>query len=122
MVWKGDTMETSLENLKALVTAHRQQHKKKQYPETVWTLVTELRKRHTAKEISQATGLHETQIYKVRRASQRGVFREVKVVTPPLATVKQVSVELRRSDGAELRLRLEISGEELSNFVSGFLR
>lgn len=119
-------METNLENLKTLVTEHRSGAKvSKKYPEKVWALVAELRKRHTIDEISRATGIGATHICHMTgpKKKRKPVFREVKLVaSPPPAITKLLALELRRGDGAELRLRLEASREELSNLFSEFLR
>ena len=114
-------METNLENLKALVVAHRGERKRGRYPASVWASVAELRKQHTAEEISRATGIHSTHIY--RKLSRRGreVFHEIKL-SPPPATLKTVSVDLRRRDGAELRVQIEATREELSAIFAEFLR
>jgi len=114
-------METNLENLKALVAEHRRGKKRGQYPAVVWASIAELRKRHTAEEISQATGIHQTHIYRKMSRGRRPMFREVTISAPPPVT-KSVALELRRGDGAELRLRIEVNREELSALFSEFLR
>lgn len=118
-------METNLENLIALVSDHRREKRRGQYPTTVWESVSALRKQHTVGEISRATGIHTTLIY--RRTSTRlpkkdkALFREVKLVPPPTLS-KSVAVELRRADGAELRFRIEATRQELSGLFAEFLR
>jgi len=114
-------METNLEDLKTLVVAHRRERKRGQYPASVWTSVAELRKQHTAEEISRATGIHSTHIYRKLSRRRRGVFHEIKL-SPPQAASKTVSVDLRRRDGAELRLQIEATREELSALFAEFLR
>lgn len=114
-------METNLENLKALVVAHRRERKRGQYPAVVWASVAELRKQHTAEEISRATGIHSTHIYRKLSRKRQGVFQEIKLAPPPTIS-KTVSVDLRRSDGTELRLRIEATREELSSLFAEFLR
>lgn len=114
-------METNLENLAALVTEHRRGKKRGQYPAVVWSAIGELRKQHTAEEISRVTGIHQTHIYRKMRQKRRAVFREVKFSAPAIAT-KSIALELRRGDGAELRLRIDVNREELSTLFSEFLR
>ena len=114
-------METNLENLKALVVAHRRERKRGQYPASVWASVAELRKQHTAEEISHATGIHSTHIYRKLNRRRRGVFHEIKL-SPLQAASKTVSVDLRRRDGAELRVQIEATREELSAIFAEFLR
>lgn len=114
-------METNLENLTALVTEHRGGKKRGRYPAVVWASIAELKKRHTPEEISQATGIHQTHIYRKMSRGRRPVFREVKLSPPPMTT-KSIALELRRGDGAELRLRIDVNREELSTLFSEFLR
>ena len=114
-------METNLENLAALVTEHRRGKKRGQYPSVVWSAIAELRKHHTAEEISQATGIHQTHIYRKMSHKRRPAFREIRLSPPPVAT-KSIALELRRGDGAELRLRIDVDREELSTLFSEFLR
>lgn len=114
-------METNLENLKALVTEHRRGKKRGQYPAVVWASIAELRKRHSAEEISLATGIHRAHICRKISQGRRPMFREVTLFTPPTVS-KSVALEFRRGDGAELRLRMEVSREELSTLFSEFLR
>ena len=116
-------METNLENLSSLVAAHRQGKKRGQYPTAVWESVSALRKTHTVEEIARASGIHVTQIYKKtsgKSGKRRPLFREVRLAAPTV-TAKPVVVELRRSDGAELRLRCDANREELSGLFSSFL-
>lgn len=114
-------MESNLENLKALVVAHRREKKRGQYPTAVWASVAELRREHSVEEISRATGISSTHIYRKLSRKVRGVFREV-ALSAPVAVAKMISVDLRRSDGAELRLRIEATREELSSLFAEFLR
>ena len=114
-------METNLENLSALVTGHRQTKRRGRYPAAVWGAIAALRKDHTVEEISQATGIHQTHIYRKMSGVRRPVFREVTLCPPPPVT-KSVALEFRRGDGAELRLRIEVNREELSTLFSEFLR
>jgi hypothetical protein len=115
-------MATNLENLTALVSEHRRENGRGQYPVTVWESVSALRKQHTVEEISLATGIHATLIYKQTSTKRpKAMFREVKLV-PPATVLKPVVVELRRGDGAELRFKIEASTQELSGFFLEFLR
>ena len=114
-------METNLENLKVLVTEHRQGKKRGQYPGEVWALIAELRKRHTVDEISQAAGIAQSHIYRKMSRGGRPAFREV-TFSPPETTTKLVAMEFRRGDGAELRLRIEVNRAELSTLFAEFLR
>jgi hypothetical protein len=119
-------METNLENLAALVSTHRRENKRRQYPATVWEAISVLRKDHTVNEISVATGINVTQIYKqTGKCRAKPLFREVKLVSPAAvvatAVIKPIVVELRRGDGAELRLKMELSQRELSNLFAEFL-
>jgi hypothetical protein len=114
-------METNLQNLTALVADHRREKKRGQYPTAVWHSVSVLRKQHTVDEIAKATGITPTQIYR-RTSPKRGTrFQEITLVSPP-ALAKSVAVELRRADGAELRLRIEATSQELSGLFLEFLR
>lgn len=114
-------METNLENLTALVAEHRQGKKRGRYPEVVWTAISSLRKTHTVEEISKSSGIAETQIYRRISGRRRSLFREVKL-SPPTPATKPIIIELRRSDGAELKLRIEAGRDELSGLVTSFLR
>ncbi|GEM_PF-4840974 len=114
-------MDTNLENLSALVAEHRRDKKRGKFPPAVWESVIALRKSHTVGEIARTSGLDATQIYRCTGERRRSFFREVKVIAPP-STVKPVVMELRRSDGAELRLRLEANREELSAIFVSFLQ
>jgi hypothetical protein len=118
-------METNLENLKALVTEHRQGKRRGQYPAKIWESALELRKQHTVEEISRSTGLHRTLIYKRTSKNEskrtKAVFREVQIALAP-NLAKSVAVELRRVDGAELRVRIEATSSELSSLFMEFLR
>lgn len=114
-------MDQSLGNLTAMVTEHRRGKKRGQYPAVVWSTIGELRKHHTAEEISRATGIHQADICRKLRQGQRPVFREIKL-SPPVVATKSITVELRRGDGAELRVRMDIDHEELSALFSEFLR
>jgi transposase-like protein len=119
-------METNLENLASLVSEHRRENNRSRYPATVWEKILVLRKDHTVAELSRATGINVTQIYKqTGKRRSKPLFREVKLVAPAAvvtaAVVKAIVVELRRGDGAELRLKIELSARELSNLFAEFL-
>lgn len=113
-------METNLDNLTTLVTEHRREKKRGKYPAEVWALIAELRKRHSVEEISRSTGIAASCIFRKTSEKRREVFREVKLVSPPLT--KAVSVEVRRNDGAELRVCIEASRQEVSTLFAEFLR
>lgn len=115
-------MEANLENLATVVTEYRRGRSRGPYPETVWAMVSKLREKHTVEEIAEASGINATHVSRRTSRRRRGVFREVKVVSPQPVAVKTVAVEVRRVDGAELRLRLEVNREELSHLFSEFLR
>lgn len=114
-------METDLENLSVLVAEHRRNKKRGKFPIAIWESVIAVRKSHTVGEIARTSGLDATQIYRCTGESRRSLFREVKVI-PPTLTVKPVVMELRRSDGAELRLRCDANREELSAIFVSFLQ
>ena len=115
-------MGTSLENLANLVADHRRVKKRGKYPSSVWDSVSALRARHSVEEIAKATGITRAQIYRQIK-SKRARFQEVKLIAPPAPiSAKAVGVELRRSDGAELRFRVEASAQELSTLLVEFLR
>lgn len=117
-------MENNLENLSAVVSEHRQGKKRGQYPSLIWASITELRKQHTVEEISKATGINAIHIYRKTSRRRRVQFREVKLVPPPSTqpVSRPVVIELRREDGAELRLRTEVRRDELSTIFAEFLR
>jgi len=118
-------METNLENLRTLVSNHRRENGRAQYPATVWESISALRKERTVEEISRVTGIDATLIYKRtgtrRPKNTKPLFREVKLVPTPILS-KSVAVEMRRVDGAELRFRIEATPQELSNLFAEFLR
>jgi hypothetical protein len=116
-------MEQNLENLTELLTEHRRGGKRGPYPSVVWPAIAGLRKEHTVEEISRATGINSIHIYRKTGRRRRAQFREIKIAPPPTSVaLKSVAIELRRGDGAEMRLRLEAKREELSTIVSEFLR
>jgi transposase-like protein len=124
-------MDTNLVKLTAQVSEHKRGKRRVQYPATVWDSISSLRSQHTVAEISQATGINSTTIYRrtLRPAAKaakaaKTLFREVQLAppSPPPKSTKLVTVELRRCDGAELRLRIEATSEELGGLFGEFLR
>jgi hypothetical protein len=115
-------METNLESIAAVVSEHRQGKKPARYPKAVWDAIGQLRKVHSVSEISKATGLGTTWIYrKTEGRRKKASFQEVKLPALPPTRIP-VSFEVRRGDGSELRFRCDLSGQELFGFVSQVLK
>lgn len=115
--------ESNLENLANIVVRHRHQFGRASFPDEVWKKINILRRKHTVAEISTATGLAKSFIY-TKSAQKKGRFLEIATESSALSAEKREAavVEVKRPDGAELRLRLNCSRTEAAALISGFLR
>jgi len=86
----------------------------------IWADIQLLCRRHSIAEISKAVGISDGYLYKKLGKKRKGKFVEVKVVQNAQANCVGPLIELRRSDGNEMRFRL-LGPQQLAPLIASFL-
>lgn len=117
-------MKQEIDTLRQEISQYRG-NGKRCLPSAVWAQAVKLGRRYSVKEVAEGIGVSDKSIYKHMRSKTKvqAAFCEIKPVpTAALEVGEPVSIELRRPDGSELRLRLKSRHREIANLLVGFLR